>query len=179
MGLVEKRLTDMLHTHGRAVLLESAVDDTLSVIEEVQDEVDLLIEKEEVHDKERCVNSSKEFVHSYEFTFEKHMDKLDMLYKSVQERVSPQISALTDALQDSLDGLVNSKLIEGLCDTNQHDSKEYVQSRMHIAKSAIPTQAFNKMKTQWVQMVDTVHKAEVEQVKVTLSVLQMELLYQH
>ena len=32
MGLVEKNLTDMLHKHGRAVLLESAVDDILSVI---------------------------------------------------------------------------------------------------------------------------------------------------
>ena len=176
MGLVEKNLTDMLYTHGRAVLLESAVDDTLSVIEEIQDEVDLLIQKEEVHDKERCVNSSKGFVHSYEFTFEKHMDKLDMLHKSVQERASPQINALIGALQDSLDGLVNSKLIEGLRDANQHDSKEYVQSRMRSAKSAIPTQAFNKMKTQWVQMVDALHKAEIEQVKATLSALQMELV---
>ena len=42
---------DMLHTHGRAVLLESAVDDTLSVIKEIQDEVNLLVEKEDVHDK--------------------------------------------------------------------------------------------------------------------------------
>ena len=55
MGLVEKNLMDMLHTHGRAVLLESAVDDTLSVIEKIQDEVDLLIEKEDVHDKYKCI----------------------------------------------------------------------------------------------------------------------------
>ena len=176
MGLVEKKLMDMLHKHGRAVLLESAVDDTLSVIEEIQDAVDLLIEKEDVHDKERCVNSFKELIYSYKLTFEKHMDKFDMLHQSVQERASPQINALIDALQDSLDGLVNSKLIEGLRDANQHDSKEYVQSRIHSAKSAIPTQAFNKMKTQWVQMVDALHKAEVEQVKATLSALQMELL---
>ena len=90
MGLVEKNLTDMLymlmdmlHTHGRTVLLESAVDDTLPVIEEIQDEVDLLTEKEDVHDKERCISSFNEFVHSYEFTFEKYMDKLGMLHKSV------------------------------------------------------------------------------------------------
>lgn len=55
MGLVEKNLMDMLHTNGRAVLLESAVDDTLSVIEKIQDEVDLLIEKEDVHDKYKCI----------------------------------------------------------------------------------------------------------------------------
>ena len=175
MGLVEKKLTDMLHTHGRAVLLESAVDDTLSVIQEIQDEVDLLIEKEDVHDKERCVNSFKEFVHSYEVTLEKYMDELDTLHKSVQERASPQINALIGALQDSLDGLVNSKLIEGLRDANQHDDKGYVQSRIHNAKSAVPDQSFNKMKTQWVQMVDALHKAEVEQVKAILSALQMEL----
>ena len=176
MGLVEKNLMDMLHTHGRAVLLESAVDDTLSVIKEIQDEVDLLIEKEDIHDKERCVSGFKEFVHSYEVTLEKHMDKLNMLHTLVKERSSAQINALTDALQDSLDGLVNSKLIEGLRDANQHDSKEYVQSRMRNAKLAIPTQAFNKMKTQWVQMVDVLHKADVEQVKAIFSALQAELL---
>ena len=175
MGLVEKNLTDMLYTHGRAVLLESAVDDTLSVIEEIQDEVDLLMKKEGVPDKERCVNSFKDFVHSYEVTLKKCMDELDMLHKSVQERVSAQINALTDALQDSLDGLVNSQLIEGIRDANQHDDKGYVQSRIHKAKSAVPTQSFNKMKTQWVQMVDALHKAEVEQVKAILSALQMEL----
>ena len=175
VGLVEKKLTDMLHTHGRAVLLESAVDDTLSVIEEIQDEVDLLIEKEDVHDKERCVSSFKEFVHSYELTLEKCMDKLNILYQSVQERVSAQIDALIDALQDSLDCLVNSKLIEGLRDANQHDSKEYVQSRIHTTKFTIPDQAFKKMKMQWILMVDTLHKAEVEQVKAILSALQMEL----
>ena len=176
MGLVEKNLMDMLHTHGRAVLLESAVDDTLSVIKEIQDEVDLLIEKEDIHDKERCVSGFKEFVHSYEVTLEKHMDKLNMLHTLVKERSSAQINALNDALQDSLDGLVNSKLIEGLRDANQHDSKEYVQSRMRNAKLAIPTQAFNKMKTQWVQMVDVLHKADVEQVKAIFSALQAELL---
>ena len=37
----------------RAILLESAVDDTLSVVERIQDELGLLIEKEGVHDKER------------------------------------------------------------------------------------------------------------------------------
>ena len=174
LGLVEKNLMDMLHTQGRAVLLESAADDTLSVIKEIQDEVDQWIEKE--HVKEKCVSSFTEFIHSYKVTLEKCMDKLDMLHKSVQIRVSPQINALIDALQDSLDGLVNSKLFEGLRDANQHDSKEYVQSRMRSAKFTIPTQAFNKMKTQWVQMVDTLHKAEVEQVKAILSALQMELL---
>ena len=81
-----------------------------------------------------------------------------------------------DALQDNLDGLVNSKLIEGLRDANQHDNKGDVQSRIRSAKSAIPTQVFKKMKMQWVQMVDALHKAEVEQVKAILSVIQMELL---
>ena len=176
MDLVEKNLVDMLHTHGRAVLLESAVDDTLSVIKEIQDEVDLLIEKEDIHDKERCVSGFKEFVHSYDVTLEKHMDKLNMLHTLVKERSSAQINALTDALQDSLDGLVNSRLIEGLRDANQHDSKEHVQSRMRNTKLAIPTRAFNKMKTQWLQMVDTLHKADVEQVKTIFSTLQPELL---
>ena len=67
-------------------MLESTVDDTLSVIEEIQDEVDLLIEKEDVHDKERWVNNFKEFVHSYEVILEQYMAELDMLHKSVHKK---------------------------------------------------------------------------------------------
>ena len=105
--------------------------------------MDLLIEKEDVHDKERCVSSFNEFVRSYEFTFEKYMDELGMLHKSV--RASPQINALVNTLQNGLNGFVNSELIKGLRDANNQDNKEYVQSCIDLrdAKSAIPTQTFN------------------------------------
>ena len=72
--------------------------------------------------------------------------------------------------------MVDSKLIEELRDANNQDNKEYVQSRIHSAKSAISTQAFNKMKTQWVQLVDKLHEAEIEEVKAILSALQIEVL---
>ena len=109
--------------------------------------MDLLIEKEDVHDKERCISSFNEFVCSYEFTFEKYMDELGMLHKSV--RASPQINALVNTVQNGLNGFVNSELIKGLRDANNQDNKEYVQSRigLHDTKSAIPTQTFNNMRT--------------------------------
>lgn len=72
--------------------------------------------------------------------------------------------------------MVDSKLIEKLRDANNQDNKEYVQSRIRSAKSAISTQAFNKMKTQWVQLVDKLHEAEIEEVKAILSALQIEVL---
>ena len=147
-------MTNILHTHGRAVLLESAVDDTLSVIKEIQDEVNLLVEKEDVHDKHQQWSLFAAMKSPLKSTWTNWIC-YTIQYKKWLVQI---LITFINVIQFSLEGLVDSRLIE-LCDANNQDNKEYAQSRVRSAKSAIFTQAFDQMKTQWVQLVDTLHKA--------------------
>ena len=175
IGVVERNLTEMLYTHGRAVMLESAVDDTLFVIDKIQEELALLVQQEQVEQKENCRDFWKRMSQTYNTTFKKYTQEFGLLESYVQKASRAQMSALIDSLQDSLDSLVNSKLMEGLRGTNENDDKEYLITRIRSVKVGIPSQVVNRMKTHWVQVTDALHRVVVEQMKSILTEYRNEL----
>ena len=174
--LVESNLTNMLYTHGATVLMESSVDDTLSIADDMLDEMPLMIEREYCSKKESLVQNARLILASYKSTVDKHVSVIRDLAHFIEASTRATISTLADSLEENINGLVNSKLYEILQATIEHEDKKHVQSKIISIKSAILSPAANRMRMEWIKVTDSIHKALSERVKIILSELKVELV---
>ena len=174
--LVESNLTNMLYTHGATVLMESSVDDTLSVADDMLNEISQMIEREYRSKKESSVKNARSILASYTSTVDKHINVISDLDHFIGTSTRATINTLADSLEESLNGFVNNKLYEILQATMEHEEKNHVQSKIISTKSAILSPAANRMRMEWIKVTDSIHKAISERVKVILSELKVELV---
>ena len=174
--LVESNLTNMLYTHGTTVLMESSVDDTLSVAEDMLNEISEMIERENHSKKESFVKNARSILASYTNTVDEHVNVISELDRFIEASTRATINTLADSLKESLNGFVNNKLYEILQGTIEHEEKKHVQSKIISTKSAILSPAANRMRMEWIKVTDSIHKALSERVKVILSELKVELV---
>lgn len=174
--LVESNLTNMLYTHGATILLESSVDDTLSIADDMLNEMSLIIEREYCSKKESLVQNARLILASYKRTVDKHISIISDLARFIEVSTRATINTLADSLEENINSLVNSKLYKILQATIEHEDKKHVQSKIISIKPAILSPAANRMRMEWIKMTDSIHKALSERVKVILSELKVELV---
>ena len=173
--LVESNLTNMLYKHGATVLMESSVD-TLSVADDMLNEMSQMIEREYRLKKESSVKNARSILASYTSTVDKHINVISDLDRFIGTSTRATINTLADPLEESLNGFVNNKLYEILQATMEHEEKNHVQSKIVSTKPAILSPAANRMRMEWIKVTDSIHKAISERVKVILSELKVELV---
>lgn len=174
--LVESNLTNMLYTHGAIVLMESSVDDTLSVAEDIFNEIMQTIKRDNCSKKEHFVQNARSILASYTSTVDKYINIVCELDHFIEFSTRATINTLADSLEESLNGIINNKLYEILQATIEHEEKKHVQSKIISTKSAILSPAANRMKMEWIKVTDFIHKSLSERVKVILSELRVELV---
>ena len=173
---VESSLTRMLYDHGATVILNSAIDDTLSVVDSLRTEVTQMIVREDIANKENVVNIVTNRLKLYQETVSKYINMINELDFFVESSTRPTVSTLADSLEEALHGIVNRKLYETLQDTHEHKNISHVQSRILTAKSSILSPATTKMKMEWLKVTEYVGKAMINQAKTMLSEFKAELL---
>lgn len=173
---VESNLTHMLYNHGGVVLLESSVDDTLSVVDDIRAEVSQMLVRENVVKKMKVVESARNLLTSFKSILSKYINVITELEGSVGESTRAIIETLADALEESLNSLINGKLYETLQGTVEHEQKDHVQSQILLAKSSVLSPAVTKMRIEWLKVIESIHKTAVDRVKVILSELKVDLM---
>ena len=172
-SLAEKNLTELLYTHGRAALLDSAVNDTISLTNEIQKEVTLLIQKENLKQKQKCRQFWKVIAQRYNDTLQNYSHiMLETLVESASET---KVGSVRDSLNDSLNGLVSTEIISELYDVNEPE-EELVIERIFGVKSALPAKVSTRMKLHWDLASDTLDKVAVERVQTAVLQFQSDLL---
>ena len=173
---VESNLTQMLHDNGASVLLESSVDDVLSVVDTIRTEISQMVIKENVTKKEKVVDNARYLLTSYKQTVEKYLNISTDLDDYIEASMRATLNTLAASLEESLNSLVNNKLYETLRGTVENEEKNHVQSRILSARSSILSPATTRMKMEWLRVVESIRRAIVEQLKVILSDLKLELV---
>ena len=173
---VESNLSQMLHAHGARVLLESSVDDTLSVLDDIRTEASQVIVRENLKKKEAVVEKVKGLLISYKNTVEKYINVISELDAFTDASSRATVTTLADSLEDRLNSIVNDKVYGTLRGTIEHEDKNHVQSKIVSAKASILSPATTRMKVEWLQVTESLHKAIIERVKGIISDFKIELV---
>ena len=171
---VEKVLKTMIVKNSQAVLLESAVDDMVFLINQslipfIKD----LIMMENIKEKEK------------ELKFHQNLDQklndilqttniVEKFNSSIPSSTWTQISTLRDTVQESLKNFVSSKLMDGLRDVSK--DREKVIAKIHSICNAVYSAALAKMKNEWFTLFVTIRNAAANQVKTAFLEIKASLI---
>ena len=163
--IVEQFLRMMVVENGGAVLLESAVDDMVSVIRHslfpfIKDSIKA--ENEEGKKEQLMSIKNLDLVFN---DFLKTGNVFDQFNSMIASSTKAHISTLHDTVQESLKNVVSGKLMDGLRDVIQLEDKEKVIAEMHGVRDTIPSAALAKMKSDWLTLSDTIRNAAADQAK--------------
>ena len=173
---VESNLTQMLYDNGATVLLESSVDDVLSVVDTIRTEVSQMIIRENVTKKQKVADNARYLLTLYKKTVGKYLNITTDLESYIETSTRAILNTLAASLEESLNSVINNKLYETLRGTVENEQKNLVQSRILSTRSSILSPATTRMKMEWLQVVESIQRSTVEQVKVILSDLKLELV---
>ena len=172
---VEEQLRNMVVENGMLVLLESAVDDSVSVISNTLIPIILkLIEEEHVEAKQNKVQSAEELDKLFK-------DLLRGLYfdtasSSITSSSQKHVTTLRDTLQESLKAIISSKLADTLTGTTELEVENDVIKEMCRARDSIPYPALEKMKREWLTMSGTIKDVATYKMKQAFSDIKASFL---
>ena len=163
----------MVVENGGLVLLESAVDDTTSVISHnLLPAITELIENEQVEAKKAKLQSIKELDEVIKglLTGGDH-DAMVNLFSTLTSLTQTHVSTSHDKLQQSLSNIVSSKLREGLSDpeVNQIEDEHQVITAMHRVRDSIHSAALTEMKSEWLILSSTTRRMVADQLRKAFS----------
>ena len=160
--IVEEHLRSMVVKNRKLVLLESAVDDSISVVSNsLLPTVVTLIEDEHIEVKEEELKSAKEIEKVLEdLLSEKHFTSL---HSSIVSFIEAHKTALHDAVEESLTNVVSNKL-DYLRDTKDLDNEKEVAADMRRARETIPTAALAKLKKEWLTRYDAIKRTATDKI---------------
>ena len=163
---VENVLRTMVVENGQAVLLESAVDDMGSLIEQslIPFIKDLMI-AENIKEKEEDLRSHQDLDQKFNDILQT-TNFVEKFNSSIASSTWTQISTLRDTVQESLKNFVSSKLMDGLRDVSK--DREKVIAKIHSICNAVYSAALAKMKNESFTLFVTIRNAAANQVKTAL-----------
>ena len=133
---VENHLRNMVVKNGMLILLESAVDDSVSVINNTLLPIILkLIEDEHIETKRNKVWSVEEL----DMVFEDLLGSFDTLYSSITSRSSTQkyVKTFSERLRESLKAIVSSQLEYNLRGTKMQNEQDIIDEMQKVYISIV------------------------------------------
>lgn len=175
--ILQQRLLEMLHKNSEKVLFESILDDISSKASNALIMLEKFEKFENIERKRELKSAYETLVKNFTSMVDKHTNSLKETHldKSVRQAVSASSNALIYALKSSIKGIVNSKMMDYLRETQQHLNKTHVQSQILLAKHAIPETVLNKMKEEWVNIVKVIGEEEKNVLVSALSKFRLDL----
>ena len=167
---VENHLRNMVVKNGMLILLESAIDDSVSVINNTLLPTILkLIEDEHIETKRNKVQSLEKLDKSFKDLLKKKGLFLDTVSSSIAASTQRHVTTLRDTLQESLNAIVSSKLADTLRGTIELEVENDVIEEMCGARNSIPGDALEKMKREWLFLSGAIKDTAASEIKLAFS----------
>ena len=174
---IESLLRKMVMENGGLVLLESAIDDTVSVIKySVLPAITELIDNEQIEAKESEVKSVEELNDLLNSLISDGEAFCNNFYSSLASSARAHVTTLRDTVQESMTNIASSKLMDGLREIVQLEKKDKVIEEIRGARDSVPSAALVKMKSEWLTLSDTIRRIAADQMKRSFSDLKASFL---
>ena len=166
---VEHFLRMMVVENGRAVLLESAVDDMGSLINQsLIPFITNLMKAKNIPSKKEELMLLQNIDHIFYdlLQTENVFDKFSSLTASSTQW---HISTLQDTVQESLKSIASSKITDGLRGVFKAEDKETIINEIHKVNDTIYRAALAKLKSSWLKLSDIIKNVAIDQAGIAFS----------
>ena len=163
---IESLLRKMVIENGGLILLESAVADTISIIDNsVIPTIAELIDKEQIEAKQNEVKSVEEF-NGLLISLMSDSEAISIdFYSSLASSAQAHVTTLRDTVQESLTNVASSKLMDGLREIVQLEDRDRVIEEIRRVCDSIPSAALTKIKSEWLTLSNTIRSTAADQIK--------------
>ena len=175
---VESLLREMVIENGGLILLESAVADTISIVDNsVLPTITELIDKEQIEAKQNEVKSVEEF-NDLLISLMSDSEAISIdLYSSLASSTQAQVTTLRETVQESLTNVASSKLMDGLREIVQLEDRDRVIEEIRRVCDSIPSAALAKIKSEWLTLSNTIRSTAADQIRRAFLDLKTSFLY--
>lgn len=142
--IIEERLRKMLHANAPAVLLEAAMDDTTSEINNILELIETKIKVQSLEERHASLSCKEQLLSVFTEVEGKHRANVQPPPISAS-----QISSIIAGLRGSLDSQISTIFRSHMTGYHGHEDSNAVYSRICSVKPLLTNPAHNEMQASW------------------------------
>ena len=166
---IEERLKEMLQQQGPQVLLEAAVEDSLTAADKILLKISNKITNLELSTKQAVVSKLEDLLKMLKDLKDEQLSKFVQIPTTVHASITAEVSSVSNALRDAVNTVIGTQLTNHLQGYHGMEDRNAVFGRICEVKGRIGQPAQNEMTGRWNGLGNVIRNAHIDIVRGLIS----------